>query len=518
MNYFLVVAICIAIAVTLAAASGKLQFQLTDKRAFQLVCLLAAVTGTVYFLLTLYKYYAMHFGLWDFGIYDSMLHNTAFGKGFMRDYRGPFDHFSPAILLLAPFYWIFDSPVVLIVFQAAVMAAAAVPLFLLAKHYSRKPGIPLLLTAMYLLNPYYSRIALYDFHIECLFPLVFFTAWLAYARHKMNGFMILLICAPLIKEDFIIPLGACGLFLGSRKQTLRYGIICLLAAGLWTLFVLKLWFPAMMEANYQHYGRFLPLLGATPGETFENVRVILQQCFSRNSLAVLVSVLMPFAFLPLFSWRGFILLLCPVVFVHFCSTFAHQQFLMSHYSSAVIAVMPVAALFGWRRLRAKARRWQFSKNQTGLIFRLAVFMTLLTHIVFCELPGVKFYNYIARYRPQFQFGILSVPLWNYWFVNQDHALLFHELRKQIPENLTITAQNNLGYFFVRNRKLYSIPGPPEGTDVYIFDTKTFTGYDGVDNMNRLATALKNNNKYKCLFSQDGLYIFAGKSILLNDKN
>ena len=510
MNYFAVAGMCLAAAAVLALAVRNFNFKFDSAMEYKLVLLFAAAVFGIYTIITAYKYYAMYFGLWDFGLYDSMLHNTAFGKGFMRDYRGPFDHFSPAVLVMVPFYWLFDSPLVLVFFQSAVMAAAAVPLYLLSRQYFRKPGIPLLLTAMYILNPYYSRIALYDFHIECLFPLVFFSAWLAFARRRLHLFTLLLLCVPLIKEDFVIPLAACGLFLCSRRKTLPHGIICLVAALLWSLFVLKVWFPITLGAQYQHYGRFPPVLGNGFMETVHNICLIAGQCFSPTSIAVLCSVLLPFAFLPVFSPRSLILLLCPVIFIQFCTTFMHQQLLMSHYSSAVIAVAPVAAIFGARVLRTIARKQRLSLQLRKYSIRLAVCLLVVVHVAFCDLPFVNYHEYIRQYKPAYQFGVLSVPLYNYQFLFFDHAELFHDLQANIPPGVSITAQNNLGYFFVRTNTLHRMPGPDDSA-IFLFDGKTSVGFDREFMEKRFEWLLKNPD-YVLIFRQDGIFMFCRKNL------
>ena len=43
-----------------------------------------------------------------------------------------------------------------------------------------------------------------------------------------------------------------------------------------------------------------------------------------------------------------------------------------------------------------------------------------------------------------------------------------QIRVSIPKMFRIAAQNNLGYFFVRNEQLWQLPGPDDA-DVYPFD-------------------------------------------------
>ncbi len=503
MSYFSAVLIAVFATIIPTILCWRSRPKLSSRTISIIIYSSIAVVFVVYSGLGILKYYALYFGLWDFGIYDSMLHNTISGKGFMYDFRGPFDHFSPAILLIAPLYWLFDSPFILIIFQSLLMCLAAVPLFFITQRYFRSSSVPILLTLMYLLNPYYSRIVLYDFHIECIFPLFFFSAWLAFIKRKMTLFCVIMVCIPMIKEDFIIPVAATGLLLLLKRKTRNYGAILIAAGILWGLLIIKIWFPMTIGANYQHYSRFPQILDGSFYGSVNNFLFVISRCFSVTSLMVLLSVLLPFALLPLLNWRVFVLLLCPVVFIQFCTTFPHQQYLMSHYSSAVIAVTPIAALYGLRTLRF------WCKSRYRIIYKIwirsALWLMVMVHICFCDLPFVTYHNYIHKYVPEYQIGLLSMPLHNFKLFDLEHAMLFHELRKQIPAGCSIATQNNLGVYFLRTNQVYRLPGP-EKCDMYLFDARTSIGLD-IDQVSRRFSELIRSKDYTCVFKQDGIFLF-----------
>ena len=99
-NYYIAVTAAIAAAVPFAAAGWALRRPLPEKTARGIVFAAAAVFALAYWGAGVVKYRADLFGLWDFGIYDSMLHIAAQGGGLLRDFRGgAFDHFSPAALV-----------------------------------------------------------------------------------------------------------------------------------------------------------------------------------------------------------------------------------------------------------------------------------------------------------------------------------------------------------------------------------------------------------------------------------
>ena len=230
----------------------------------------------VYLGILYFKLEALQMGGWDFGIYDSMLHNAASGKGLMRDFRGPFDHFSPVFMLFAPLYLIWDNPFWLLLIQSAAMTLAAPVLHAVTKRYFPRGPVPFALMLMYLLNPYWSRLTLYDFHVECFYPLVCFAAFYYYSGKKLLPFALLLMLSPLIKEDLVVPLGAAGLWLLTLKGRRKLGLGMIGAALFWTVFVLKLYFPLILQAGYWHYGRY-EILGATADETVRNLFAMVQR-------------------------------------------------------------------------------------------------------------------------------------------------------------------------------------------------------------------------------------------------
>lgn len=171
-SYYIAAAAAVAAAVPFAAVGYAVRRPLPERAARAVVFGATAAFALVYWALGMLKYRADLFGLWDFGIYDSMLHIAAQGGGLLRDFRGgAFDHFSPAALLLLPGYLLWDSPHWLIAFQPFAMAAAAIPLYFAGLRLLRNPAYAALPPLFYLFNPYFARLALFDFHIECLFPL-----------------------------------------------------------------------------------------------------------------------------------------------------------------------------------------------------------------------------------------------------------------------------------------------------------------------------------------------------------
>ena len=517
MNY-LVLSLILGVISLAAALPWRKRFvpEIGDDAAGKTVLIAVVVMTVVYSWLGLSKLNAGQMGLMDFGIYDSMMHLMATGGGFLQDYRGGmFDHFSPVMVVLLPLYWLSDSPVQLIWFQALTMAAAGPVLYLLARGYCRSNAFPLLLTGLYFLNPYYSRIVLYDFHIECLFPLFFFGAMLAYRRRKKWLFVLLLCGSMLIKEDFAIPIAATGFYLCCfRKDDRKTGLGILIFSVVSVLLILKVYFPAVMPEGYWHYGRY-PLIGADGAETWQNLCGMLARFFRGWNIVTAATVLLPFLLLPLWDWRYCLTVWFPTLMIQMMSTHFHQNVLASHYASALIAVTPVAALYGMRYFRVwmRRRKTPFSAGYwwyAGLIFAVA------THICCCELPLLRYHNYVGKWEAQYHFGILSVPLRAAWHQEMDNLTLAAGQWQEAAETALpdrdglVVVQNELFVPLLRKYRLRSLPGP-EDADAYCFDRNLYSGYDPVNMINDRIMKLVKNPDYELVYHQNEILIFKRKN-------
>jgi len=84
-----------------------------------------------------------NFGTWsyDMGIYDQAIWLMSRGQSFMsvRGMNVWGHHFNPVLLLFAPFYWFGAGPEFLYVVQACALAAAAVPIYLIARDKFKTP-------------------------------------------------------------------------------------------------------------------------------------------------------------------------------------------------------------------------------------------------------------------------------------------------------------------------------------------------------------------------------------------
>lgn len=222
--------------------------------------------GLLFSALALARHRAFHSTALDLAVFDQVIWNTLHGR-FMEStlslgqcvphsFFG--DHFSPALLLLVPFYAIFSGPETLLIVQSAALAAGAWPLYLLARTFLHRSEERLLWVLAYLLSAPLAFIALYDFHEVslCIAPLGFAVYFLATSRTRR--FLLCLFATFLIKEEFALIGIGFGLALAVRRQW-RLAAFVTLVSVLVFVITLKIVIPAFAGTTYQYLGRYKSL-------------------------------------------------------------------------------------------------------------------------------------------------------------------------------------------------------------------------------------------------------------------
>src|ERR1700682_1097261 len=132
---------------------------------------LAAAYFLTYSALSRLRHESYHSFGFDLGLFDQVFWNTTQGRPFESTMSQALpvphsllgDHFSPAFLLLMPFYFAFPHPETLLVIQSLALALGAWPVYLLAR-LKLAPGYALLWVIAYFLFVPLAYVNLFDFH------------------------------------------------------------------------------------------------------------------------------------------------------------------------------------------------------------------------------------------------------------------------------------------------------------------------------------------------------------------
>ncbi|HEY9888863.1 MAG TPA: DUF2079 domain-containing protein, partial [Candidatus Obscuribacterales bacterium] len=203
--------------------------------------------------LLLHRYYT-YYASYDQGIFNQVFWNGTHGNFFQStlssqlstdvihagelprvNYHRLGQHFTPALLLWLPLYYLFPFPVTLSVLQAAFGAIAGILLYFLArKHLEPRLALGIMVSfycAIAVLNPYLA-----NFHDIGQIPLFIFGLLLAMEYRRWWVMALLCIAVLAVREDSAIALFGVGAYLlASRRHPWVGAGVCALSVGYFVL-------------------------------------------------------------------------------------------------------------------------------------------------------------------------------------------------------------------------------------------------------------------------------------------
>ncbi len=296
----------------------------------------AAAFAAVYVALGLNKLYALRYGA-DLGTYLQTLVNLGHGSSWnFGEWRPHLQvHDSWALAALAPLVAVLPRAQTLIVVQVLAVAAAAIPLALLARELGVGARNANLLAIAYLLSPAAQGLSYDNFSENAFVPLLAFAGALAVRR---RSFWPALIAAALLmglKEDqilFVLWFGAACALWWDRRIGLA---LCVLAV-----------------ANGVGFAAFERAVGARPNDPPYSLAIF----DASGKLTMIVFLLVPFAFAPLAIGRRLLLGIPVLAEIVFMRPWNYEPSRVgSHYVAPLLAATAAAAAFGVARSPRFAR-------------------------------------------------------------------------------------------------------------------------------------------------------------------
>ncbi|MER6049774.1 DUF2079 domain-containing protein [Streptomyces sp. NPDC001793] len=345
----------------------------------------AGLFFVAYAVLSYWRYRTMSTISWDLGIFEQAIRGYAHLGAPTVDLKGPGtnilgDHFSPVLVLLAPLYRLFPSPLTLLIAQAALFALSAIPVTrAAARHLGRRRGLALGLA--YGLSWGIQRAVDFDFHeIAFAVPLIAF-ALEAALRGRWNTAACWAAPLVLVKEDLGVTAAAIGVL--SLLRTRRPGPLplALVALGVTaTAVTLGLVIPAFNgSGSYDYWSKLGGHGAAAPAIPVDvALRTLLWTLLPTTGLLALRSPLLLVA-VPTLGWR-------------FLSHEPHYWGTDWHYSAVLMPVVFLALVDALPRALASARPWMRSYAHHLPAAVLAAALALTTTLPLARLTEAATYR------------------------------------------------------------------------------------------------------------------------------
>jgi uncharacterized membrane protein len=236
---------------------------LARRRNIVVIVLIAAYVGW-FIHLNLESYYTYGEPPFDLAVFDQ-------GMWLISHFHIPFDtvmgrnlfgdHSSFVLYLFAPFYRLFPEPQGLLVFQTLLLAAPAIPIYVLARKYIKSTVIATALVATYLLSPLVQQGNLDQFHPEAF--QVFFVSVAIYAAIESRSGLLVVMAALMlmVKEDAAVLVVPLGLWVAARRDR-RLGASIVTGAVVWAMIDNWLIIPIILGTS-SAYSSYLPFGGVS---------------------------------------------------------------------------------------------------------------------------------------------------------------------------------------------------------------------------------------------------------------
>ena len=435
--------------------------------AFGMVLLYVAVFGS----LALVRHWAFHSTALDLGVFDQVLWNTVHGR-FMEStlslercdpHNFFLDHFSPALLLIVPFYAVVQRPETLIVFQTFALALGAWPIYLFGRRFLARSEERLVWVAAYVLSAPLAWITFYDFHEITLavFPLGLAMYYLA--TRRTIPLLLSLGASFLVKEE--LPLVAIGFGLALLAQRRwRLGAFVAVTSAVWFLVTLKVIIPTFTGgAPYQYLGRYASL----GSDEFAIARTLLLDPLRvlrvlvagewGSKLAFFLTLFAPGLMLAARSRSLMIPAIIPLGYL-FLSDYGGQHTHHNQYGAVLIPLAFGASIVGFATLPDRPR---LRRRFTGAVLLSALAFSLV-HGALPLTPG--FYDAYLRGNPD------RAPSEGLAFVPEPRYEPFLSAVAAIPAEASISSRDFFTTQVPVRRFNYHLHGlDPCGADYVILD-------------------------------------------------
>jgi uncharacterized membrane protein len=274
-------------------------------------------------------------------------------------------HADPFLALFAPLWWLWPSPLLLLVVQAAAVASGALPVYWLARQHLGSERAGAHFAFIYLLFPATQYHALTDktgpHPVSFAVPLILFAIWFLYTD-RLLPFAVMAVLAASTKEEIPIAVGCLGIWYAVRKGKRLAGATIFVLGTAATLVDVLVVIPHYSPTGQSPFAGRYAAIGGTPGGIAHKlVSDPLAFVHAVASWQKLVFVLLLFVpFLGLWALEP-LLLLCavPELLVDLFSSEPLQTQIQGHYTAGVLPFVLAATVLGTARLGRDPARVSF---------------------------------------------------------------------------------------------------------------------------------------------------------------
>jgi uncharacterized membrane protein len=325
---------------------------------------------------------------------------------------------------------VFPHSETLLILQTLLLAGAAYPCYLIGKNLLNQWG-GLTFALLYLLYPALHGVNLFDFHELAFLPLTLFFAIYFLFEKRIFAFIIVSSIALMIKEDVALIIFMLTLFslikhnYKSQKEMTAL-LLFLVFCVFWLIISVFIIIPHFNPYGYGHIARY----------SFENGMVGVIQHELWLKIVYLFLLFAPLGFTP-FAAPDFLVVSVPS-FLEILLQIKIAYSIILQYSSLVIPIIFTAGILGTKNL---IERFSLQSKQ-NILFSL-LFSLGLVSCIFCTPAPISPISLYLHFSPCYC-----------GYTIDTHVKTIDEALQMIPENASVSTQNNLAAHLSKRTDLY----------------------------------------------------------------
>ncbi len=428
-------------------------------------------------------------GRFDLGNMAQTVWNTIHGNIFiLNDPNGTREisrlafHADFILILLSPFYLIWEDPRMLLLIQTTVLATGGIFVYLLSKEILKNKSLSLVFAFCYFLNPAVNYTNLFDFHPVTLATTFLLAAIYFIQKKNYTLVIIFLILAGLCKEQVWLINALVGIYLIFAEKQRIIGTSIFAISSF--IFYILIWIAIPKALGSEHFAiSYYSDFGGSPNHIIKNIILspakTFQTIFLPDRVAYLKQLFLPLGYLS-FLAPFYLIFASPDLVINLLSSTSVLHQIYYQYSSTVTPFIFLSAIFAISKI--KRRIPELSYGAIGLIIFI---MTLVSAYDFGPLPYAKKAN----------LEMFKNPL-------QIRSTIDRYI-SSLPQMQSIASTNNLGSHLSHRKKVYVIPQGINKADTIMFLIANSTN----ENEKKALKKLQTDPNYKAVLNEQNFYVF-----------
>lgn len=381
----------------------KVLEKLFKKFANKMIWVMIGVYVTVFTAICFLKYQSFGYYDWDFASDVIVLWNSVHGKLLYYPFLEQNiwgAHFYLIVLLLIPFYAIFQQPLFLLFLQSLFLGLAAFPLYLLARIKLNKTW-SLCISLAYLLYPSVGFINLFETHFEIYEIFFIFFALYYFEKEKFKKYLVFIFLTLACKENAALIVFMLGIYAGLRKKSKRWILVPCLISVIWFFVAIRLVIPYFAKYAKLYAGGFMftvyyQHLGKNIFEMAKNVLlhpiIFLNFALTPPKFLYLIQLFIPLGFLSLLS-PAILFIAFPIFMQNLLSSVATHHQIYYQYVALLIPFIFYAAIISLHKLLIHKTLLRWEK------VLIIVFLTIvISASIFLGSPQTSMFKFFRAYR------------------------------------------------------------------------------------------------------------------------